>query len=45
MMQVHFRNVKYAYPSRPKQLALQGVDLTIKTGQLVALVGLSGSGK
>ena len=45
LMQVHFEGVKYAYPSRPKQLALQGVDLTIKSGQLVALVGLSGSGK
>ena len=45
IVQVHFEGVKYAYPSRPKQLALQGVDLTIKSGQLVALVGLSGSGK
>ena len=45
VFQVHFVGVKYAYSSRPKQLALQGVDLTIKAGQLVALVGLSGSGK
>ena len=44
-LQVTFRDVKYAYASRPKSLALQGVDLTIRPGQLLALVGLSGSGK
>jgi ATP-binding cassette subfamily B protein len=37
--------VRFAYPSRPAQPVLQGLDLTIEAGQTVALVGPSGAGK
>jgi subfamily B ATP-binding cassette protein MsbA len=39
---VEFRNVTFAYESQP---VLQDFSLTVKAGQLVALVGQSGSGK
>lgn len=42
---VEFRNVSFAYPARPEQQVLNGVNFTAKPGQLVALVGSSGSGK
>jgi ATP-binding cassette subfamily B protein len=37
--------VRFAYPSRPAQPVLQGLDFTIEAGQTVALVGPSGAGK
>ena len=43
--QVEFRDVSFSYPSRPKALALSSMNLTIRPGKLLALVGLSGSGK
>lgn len=39
---VHFENLEFAYGDKP---VLRGVNLTVKAGQLVALVGASGSGK
>jgi ATP-binding cassette subfamily B protein len=40
-----FENVRLRYPSRPEQLALDGVSLAVEPGETVALVGPSGAGK
>lgn len=42
---IEFKNVHFAYPSRPGVKVLDGVDLTIERGESVALVGGSGVGK
>lgn len=42
---VEFRNVGFAYPSRPEKTILQGVNLNIPAGSMVGIVGASGSGK
>jgi ABC-type multidrug transport system fused ATPase/permease subunit len=42
---VELKDVCFRYPSRPAHAALTDVNLTLHPGQLVALVGLSGSGK
>ncbi|KAG2437746.1 hypothetical protein HYH02_011122 [Chlamydomonas schloesseri] len=42
---VSLEDVKFSYPSRPGNMALNGVSLTFEPGKLTALVGLSGSGK
>ena len=39
---IHFQNVDFDYGDKP---VLRGIYLTVKAGQLVALVGSSGSGK
>ncbi|XP_069815592.1 ATP-dependent translocase ABCB1-like isoform X3 [Dendropsophus ebraccatus] len=42
---IEFRNVKFTYPSRPDVQVLKGLNLTVPSGQTVALVGSSGCGK
>ncbi|KAH0835275.1 hypothetical protein AYO21_10700 [Fonsecaea monophora] len=42
---VEIRNISFAYPSRPEQKILHGVDLKFPAGQYTAIVGPSGSGK
>jgi len=42
---IRFNNVKFYYPSRPGTAALDNVNLYIKAGETVALVGSSGAGK
>ncbi|KAH6893210.1 P-loop containing nucleoside triphosphate hydrolase protein [Thelonectria olida] len=38
-------HVRFSYPLRPHAQVLRGVDLTVKPGQFIALVGASGCGK
>ncbi len=45
MGKIEFRNVYFAYPTRPENFILKNVSFTILPGQSVALVGASGSGK
>jgi ATP-binding cassette subfamily B (MDR/TAP) protein 1 len=42
---IEFKSVHFAYPLRPEQSVLKGINLIAKPGQFVALVGESGSGK
>jgi len=42
---VQFEAVRFHYPSRPQSAALDGIDLDIREGETVALVGPSGAGK
>ncbi len=42
---VHFDDVRFAYPTRSNMPVLKGVSLTIPSGKKVALVGQSGAGK
>lgn len=42
---VEFRDVGFAYPSRPDHPALKHVDLILEAGKHTAIVGQSGSGK
>ena len=43
-VEIHFDNVHFRYPARPSQV-LEGLDLTIKAGETIAIVGESGAGK
>ncbi|UJR11267.1 hypothetical protein I4U23_015449 [Adineta vaga] len=43
--QLDFDNVYFVYPTRKESIVLKKFKLTIKSGQKVALVGSSGSGK
>ncbi|GMV44733.1 MAG: ABC transporter ATP-binding protein [Pseudomonadota bacterium] len=42
---VRFEQVRFHYPSRPRQHALDGFTLDVRSGETVALVGPSGAGK
>ncbi|EXJ84135.1 hypothetical protein A1O3_04802 [Capronia epimyces CBS 606.96] len=42
---IEFRNVSFAYPSRPNETVLKNVDLLFPAGKHTAIVGPSGSGK
>ncbi|MFY8275310.1 ABC transporter transmembrane domain-containing protein [Pseudoalteromonas sp. SSDWG2] len=42
---LQFKDVTFHYPSRPKQAALSDFNLSIRSGETVAIVGPSGAGK
>ena len=42
---VAFKNVRFAYPTRPDILVLSNVSFEVQRGETVALVGPSGAGK
>ncbi|UJR17223.1 hypothetical protein I4U23_004118 [Adineta vaga] len=42
---LQFKDVSFAYPTRPSVSILNNFNLNIQTGQRIALVGSSGSGK
>ncbi|GAA0186239.1 ATP-binding cassette [Lithospermum erythrorhizon] len=42
---IELKNVFFAYPARPEQMIIQGLNLKIDSGKTMALVGQSGSGK
>ncbi|XP_069557607.1 ABC-type oligopeptide transporter ABCB9 [Brachyistius frenatus] len=42
---VEFKDVTFAYPTRPETDILKGVSFTVRPGAVTALVGPSGSGK
>ena len=43
--EIEFNNISFNYPSRPDFTVLQDVSFKIRSGETVALVGSSGSGK
>jgi len=40
-----FRHVTFVYPARPTLRVLDGLNLQIKPGRFIGIVGVSGSGK
>ena len=42
---IRFQDASLRYPARPERLSLDGLNLTVKAGQTIALVGPSGCGK
>ncbi|XP_050434282.1 ATP-dependent translocase ABCB1-like [Adelges cooleyi] len=42
---VHFKDVRFRYPSRPDVRVLRGLNFTVEPGKTLALVGTSGCGK
>ncbi|MBC8049498.1 MAG: ATP-binding cassette domain-containing protein [Chitinophagales bacterium] len=43
--EIAFENVTFSYPSRPGEPVVRGLNLAIKPGERVAVVGPSGAGK
>lgn len=43
--EITFSDVEFRYPARPQRIVLQGMNLNIYAGSIVALVGVSGGGK
>uniref|UniRef100_A0A8C5PNB0 ATP-binding cassette sub-family B member 5 n=1 Tax=Leptobrachium leishanense TaxID=445787 RepID=A0A8C5PNB0_9ANUR len=43
--QIEFKNIHFIYPSRPDSKILKGLNLKVKAGKTIALVGSSGCGK
>jgi ATP-binding cassette subfamily B (MDR/TAP) protein 1 len=42
---IEFRNVHFAYPSRPDSIVLDGLTMSFPANKTTAIVGASGSGK
>src|SRR5580692_6044279 len=42
---INFDNIRFAYPTRPKALAVDSVSFSVRAGEKVAIVGPSGAGK
>tara|TARA_Y100000385_G_scaffold108211_1_gene112396 strand:+ start:3553 stop:5367 length:1815 start_codon:yes stop_codon:yes gene_type:complete len=43
--EINLENLLFCYPSRPDNPALNGLNLTVRPGERLALVGASGAGK
>ncbi|MCL9802625.1 ABC transporter transmembrane domain-containing protein [Pseudomonas sp. AKS31] len=43
--ELQLQDVRFSYPSRPENYAVNGLNLTIRAGETLALVGPSGAGK
>lgn len=43
--EIRFRDVSFAYPENPDLPVLKGINLVIRRGEMVAVVGMSGAGK
>lgn len=42
---IEFKDVDFYYPTRPENVILQGLNMKVKAGKSVGLVGTNGSGK